>query len=103
MRKLQRTRVRTVSQFVNATDNLYEGIKAYERISDLRKIQRGMVNIVGKVSNMSWLYGKLRQGYTIIDIGIDSTRMARSASYRLEKIGITVWKTRNIWKFLLAI
>lgn len=55
--------------------------------------------IGGKTSNILWLYSKVRTGYKIIDIGIDSTRVIRSSSYITEKISLLIWQTINIWKF----
>ena len=64
-----------------------------------------MAEIGGKASNLAWLYGKLRKGYTVIDIGIDIGRVSnqtgklvRSSSYIAEKILLGIWKYRNIWK-----
>ena len=34
---------------------------------------------------LTWLYSKVRTGYTIVDIGIDINRTARSSSYIAEK------------------
>ena len=91
-------RVETVSQFVNATDNIYGGFKAYDRLHDVGTIGKIGAEIGGKGSNTIWLYGKLRSGYTVVDIGIDSMRTVRSSSYLTEKIVINIWRTRNIWK-----
>ena len=43
---------------------------------------------------------KLRSGYRVIDIGIDSTRLIRSSSYIAERIALGIWKSRNIWKWV---
>ena len=92
------TRVQTISQFVNANDNLYDGFKAYDRLSDLGKGGKILAEIGGKSDNLAWLYGKLRRGYTVVDIGIDIGRTARSSSYFFERFLLTIWKYRNIWK-----
>lgn len=81
-----------------STDNLYDGFKAYDRLSDLGKGGKVLAEIAGKADNMAWLYGKLRKGYTVIDIGIDIGRTARSSSYFFERILLNIWKYRNIWK-----
>lgn len=94
------TRVKTVSQFVNATDNLYDGFQAYDKLSRLGKGGKVLAEIGGKASNIAWLYGKLRSGYKVIDIGIDSTRLIRSSSYIAERIALGIWKSRNIWKWI---
>ena len=90
------TRVQTVSQFFNATDNLYDGFKSYGKLVKEGKYIRA--ELFGKMSNAAWLYGKLRKGYTVIDIGIDIGRTSRSSSYILEKIVLNIWKYRNAWK-----
>lgn len=93
-------RVRTVSQFVNATDNLYDGFKAYDALSDMGKIGKIGAELGGKDSNTFWLYNKLRSGYKVVDIGIDLIRTVRSSSYMVERTVIGIWKTRNAWKML---
>ncbi len=92
------TRVNTVSQFVNAADNLYDGFKSYKKLSSLGKGGKVLAEIGGKASNIAWLYGKVRRGYTVIDIGIDVARSTRSSSYITERIFLGVWKYRNAWK-----
>ena len=94
-------RVKTVSQFVNATDNLYDGFKSYNTLSNLGKSGKVLAEIAGKTSNASWLYGKLHKGYRIIDIGIDSKRIARSSSYALERFILTGWQYRNVAKGIM--
>ena len=97
------TRVQIVSQFVNATDNIYGGYKMYDSLKDLGKYGKVLAEIGGKIDNLTWLYGKLRKGYTIIDIGIDIGRTARSSSYFVERVLLNIWKYRNIWKLLYHI
>lgn len=92
-------RVEIVAQFVNATENLYDGFKSYDRLNGFGKTGKVLAEIGGKTSNITWLFGKLRTGYNVIDIGIDSVRTARSSSYITEKFIIGIWKTRNIWKW----
>ncbi len=91
-------RIQTISQFVNATDNLYDGFSAYNKLSNMGKGDKALAEIGGKASNVAWLYNKLRSGYKVVDIGIDSIRTVRSSSYITERITIGVWKTRNLWK-----
>lgn len=92
------TRVETISQFVNATDNLYDGFRAYDKLNDLGKGGKVLAEIGGKSDNLAWLYGKLRTGYTVVDIGIDIKRTTRSSSYFFESLLLNSWKYRNIWK-----
>ena len=103
-------RVQTVAQFVNAADNLYDGFKYYNKLSSLGRGGKVLAEIGGKASNLAWLYGKLRTGYTVIDIGIDTLRVneltgkvARSSSYITERIFLYTWQYRNAWKFLYHI
>ena len=91
-------RVQTVSQFVNAADNLYDGFKSYKKLSELGAGGKILAEIGGKASNITWLYGKVRKGYTVVDIGIDMGRATRSSSYITERIFLGIWKYRNIWK-----
>lgn len=93
-------RVQTVSQFVNAADNLYDGFKAYNTIKDVGKGGKLCAEVLGKGSNILWLYNKLRNGYKVVDIGYDSMRLIRSSSYIVEKVALKVWQTRNIWKWI---
>ena len=93
------TRVQTVAKFVNAADNLYDGFKAYDKLSDLGKGGKIIAEICGKGSNLIWLYNKVKLGYNIVDIGIDIGRLARSSSYITERVFLGVWKFRNVWKF----
>ena len=100
-------RVKTVSQFVNAADNLYDGLKSYDKLKDIKKIGKIVAEVSAKSHNIAWLYGKLRSGYNIIDIGIDVSRvssktgkLARSSSYIAERIVLTIWDSRNFWKYL---
>ena len=79
-------------------DNLYGGFKYYDKLSDLGKGGKVLAELGGKASNVAWLYGKLKSGYKIIDIGVDIGRISRSSSYIVERLFILLWKSRNIWK-----
>lgn len=94
------SRVKTVSQFVNATDNLYDGFKTYGKLSKMGKPGKVLAEIGGKTSNVLWLFGKLRSGYTVVDIGIDASRLTRSSSYITERITLMAWQNRALWKTL---
>ena len=92
------TRVRTVSQFFNAVDNLYDGFKYYNMLKNIGKGGKILAEIGGKISNIFWIYSKVRKGYRIIDIGIDAGRLVRSSSYIAERIFLEIWKKRHLWK-----
>lgn len=89
-----------VSQFVNATNNLYEGFQAYDKLSRLGKGRKVLAEIGEKASNIAWIYGKLRSGYTVIDIGLKTIHSSKGLWYGTERIVLGLWKTRNIWKLL---
>ena len=97
------SRVKIVSQFVNATDNLYDGYKLYGVYSSFGKVGKIVAEIGGKFENALWLLDKLKEGYNIIDIGIDIGRGTgkfynRSSSYFLERTILWIWKNRNLIK-----
>lgn len=49
----------------------------------------------------SWMLGKLRSGYTVIDIGITTLHKGRGLYYGAERFAIAICKTRNLWKLPL--
>ena len=53
------SRVQTISQFVNATDNIYDGFKAYIKLASLGKGGKALAEIGGKSTNIAWLFGKV--------------------------------------------
>lgn len=92
-------RVKDTAVMLDCLDNLYDGFKYYDRLVDLGKGGKVLAEIGGKASNVTWLYGKLRSGYKVVDIGIDIGRAARSSSYIVERIFGAIWKSRNLWKW----
>lgn len=99
-------RVSDTAILLNSVDNLYDGFKAYDRLSDMGKGGKVLVKFCGKASNAAWLYGKLRSGYKVVDIGIDIGRVSnktgkivRSSSYIVERIFLGIWESRNFWKW----
>ena len=91
-------RVQDAARLIGHVDDLYGGYKAYNKLSSLGKGGKVLAEIGGKASNIAWLYGKVRTGYTILDIGIDVGRVGRSSSYIAERIFLRIWKSRNVWK-----
>ena len=97
-------RVRSVGRAFNTVGNLYGGFTAYNRIADTGKLGKVFAEMIAKPHNAFWLMDKLRRGYTVLDIGIDITKVAKgitSSSYAMERIITMLWKTRNIWKLPL--
>ena len=91
-------RVKDFAKGIGAIDNLYSGFKYYKTLVSKGKLGKVVAEVAGKASNFTWLYGKLRQGYQIVDIGIDMSKVVRSSSYALEKITLFGWKARNFLK-----
>lgn len=67
----------------------------------LVKAGKLLAEIGGKADNAAWLYGKLRKGYTVIDVGVDFCREKRSSSYAMEKIILRIWDNRTLIKMCL--
>ena len=93
-------RVKSAAVVVNATDNLYDGFMSYNKLKSAGKLGHFVAEICGKADNALWLYGKLKHGYKVFDIGIDLTRVTRSGSYFMERLILWGWQTRNIFKAL---
>ena len=87
-----------VVAILNASDNLYDGFKSYNKIAKSGKVGKAWAEIIEKISNMNWLRRKLKKGFKIVDIGIDSKRIKRSSSCFFEKAFLNIWNSRNIWK-----
>lgn len=71
---------------LDCLDNLYDGFKYYDKLSKVDKGGKVLAEIGGKTSNVAWLYGKLRGGYTVVDIGINIGIATRKSSYIVERI-----------------
>lgn len=95
-------RVKDTALLIGHLDDLYGGFNAYDKLKAMGKGGKVLAEIGGKASNIAWLYGKVRSGYTIVDIGIDIGRLElglkRSSSYIAERIFLFVWQSRNVWK-----
>ena len=108
------SRVKKVGKLLHASDNLYDGFNSYNKIADLgsviyksKKTQKvykiGVIpaELLAKSHNALWLIGKLRSGYTVLDIGVDLAKISKgikSSSYAMEQIILMLWKMRNIFK-----
>ena len=97
-------RVQNAGRTFNALNNLYYGFKSYNKLASMGKLGKLGAEMIGKTQNALWLFGKLRKGYTVLDIGFDMAKIAkgiRSSSYAMEKFIVLLWNARNIWKFLI--
>ena len=89
-------RVTDTAKLLGIADNLYEAWKGYDvAATGMKKL---LHNGISMVHNGSWLFGKLRQGYTVIDIGLSTMHKGSGLWYGTERIVSGLWETRNIWK-----
>ena len=89
-------RVTNTANLIGKADNLYEAWKGYDATATGMK--RLLHNGISMAHNGGWLFGKLRQGYTVIDIGLSTMHKGRGLWYGTERFVLGLWKTRNIWK-----
>ena len=61
-------------------------------------LKRVAHNGISMLHDAGWMFGKLRSGYTVIDIGMTTLHRGRGLYYGAERFVIGLWKTRNLWK-----
>ncbi|MFA7106616.1 MAG: RHS repeat-associated core domain-containing protein, partial [Candidatus Izemoplasmatales bacterium] len=92
-------RVGDVAGLLNRTDDIYDAWKGYDiTATGLKKF---IHNGLSMFHNGGWLLGKLRSGYTVLDIGLSTAHRTRGLWYGTERVVTSVWKTRHIWKLPL--
>ena len=72
-------RVTNTANLIGKADNLYEAWRGYDVTATGMK--RLFHNGISMAHNGSWLFGKLRQGYTVIDIGLSTMHKGRGLWY----------------------
>ena len=92
-------RVTDTATLIGKADNLYVAWKGYDATAT--GLKRLIHNGVSMMHDASWMLGKLRSGYTVIDIGITTLHKGRGLYYGAERFVIAIWKTRNLWKLPL--
>ena len=95
-------RVDKTAKNIGKAANIYVAWKGYDR--GAKGLKKLIHNSISMAHDGGWLLGKLRQGYTVIDIGIKTTHTGRKAFglwYGTERAVLTLWETRNIWKLFL--
>ena len=92
-------RVQDTAKHVNRSVNLFKAWKGYDR--EAKGIKMFLQNGVVWGQNSLWIYGKLRRGFTIIDVGISTVHKGVGVYYGMERFMVAVWETRNAWKALL--
>lgn len=60
--------------------------------------KRVVNNGISVIDNAFWMFGKLRGGYTVIDIGRTTAYRRYGLWYGAERFVVGLWKTRNLWK-----
>ena len=92
-------RVKGAANLIDKADDLYKVWKGYDvAATGMKKV---LHDGISAAHNGSWLFGKLRQGYTIIDIGLSTIYDSRGLWYGMERFVLGLWQTRNIWKLLI--
>ena len=89
-------RVTDTATLIGKADNLYDAWKGYDATATgLKKIAHDGISML---HDAGWMFGKLRSGYTVIDIGMTTLHRGRGLYYGAERFVIGLWKTRNLWK-----
>ena len=92
-------RVTNTANVMGIANNLYQPWKKYDAVAT--GVKKIIHNGISMVHNGNWLFGKLRQGYTVIDIGVTTAHKGVQGLglwYGTERVVSGLWKTRNIWK-----
>ena len=89
-------RVRNTATLIGKADNLYQGWKGYDKAAT--GLKRLTHNSIQTLHNSGWMFGKLRNGYTVIDIGTKTIHKSFGLWYGAERVTIGLWRTRNVWK-----
>ena len=92
-------RVEDTASLIGKSDNLYNAWQGYNKSA--KGLNKVMNNAISMAHNGGWLFGKLRKGYTIIDIGITTAHRGFGLWYGTERAVLALWRTRNLWKILL--
>ncbi len=94
-------RVRETANLLGVADNIYDGSKTWQGYKKVASYSRRLANGMSAAHNVGWLYGNLRRGNQIIDIGLSTKIVKRGLFYGAESTTLFVWKTRNFWKLPL--
>ena len=92
----KKARVKQTASLITTSVSVFVAFKKYD---DLAKgVKKVLQNGATLVQNIGWIFGKLRKGYTIIDIGMPTYVKLRGFYYGSEKIILRLLQTRNLWK-----
>ena len=93
-------RVQNAGRFAGVSDNLYKAWTGFD--SSAKGLKKVGHTLASMGHNGWWLYSKLRAGYTVIDIGIKTAHKGFGLYYGTERFVMSVWQTRNLWKFFIV-
>ena len=94
--------MKTVTQTANwlgKQDDLYTAWQGYDAAA--KGVKRFIHNGLSMLHDGAWMLGKLRNGYTVIDIGLRAADTGFGLYYGIERFVIGLWQTRNYWKLLI--
>ncbi|MBQ2749224.1 MAG: hypothetical protein IJF34_05520 [Clostridia bacterium] len=75
---------------------LYNGWKKYDKTA--KGAKKLMYDGVASLHNGSWMFGKFRTGYIVIDIGLSTKHSRMGVWYGAERFVSGLWNMRHIWK-----
>lgn len=89
-------RVSDTAKILDMSDSVFKAWKGFDNTS--RGLKRLLHNSITWGQNLGWVFGKIRTGATIIDIGLDTSHVFFGIYYGMERMVIGLWRLRNIWK-----
>ena len=92
-------RVRQTAIWLGRQDDLYVAWQGYDIAAT--GVKRFFHSGISMLHDGVWMFGKLRSGYTVVDIGIKAAQTGFGLYYGIEKVVIGLWQTRNYWKLLI--
>jgi RHS repeat-associated protein len=92
-------RVTGTANLIGKADDLYDVWKGYDTTA--KGMKKLLHNGLSMAHDGKWLFGKLRQGYTVIDIGLSTAHKGRGLWYGTERFVLGLWNSRNIWKLFV--
>lgn len=84
-------RVKDTAKLLGMSDNIYKPWKGYKAAKFLPEARS-----IGH--NGLWMFGKLRAGNIVLDIGMMTMHTSRGWYYGIERFVVGLWRTRHFWK-----
>lgn len=95
------SRVTDVAKAFDKSNELYKVWKGYD--TSAKGIKLLIHNSISMIHDGAWMFSRLRSGYTVFDIGIMTIHKGRGLWYGAERFVISLWKYRNLWKWVYHI